>query len=73
MIHEADKCLKKQWEERFSSLPADSREALRDALLDLRKESLKKAEHSWKNHKGPMALYWKVVGVYSGHLARSLK
>jgi hypothetical protein len=24
-------------------------------------------------HKAPMALYWKVGGVYAGHLARSIK
>lgn len=27
----------------------------------------------WGRHKAPMALYWKVVGVYAGHIARALR
>lgn len=42
------------------------------ALLALREDALKRAQYCWEKHKAPMALYWKVIGVYSGHLARSL-
>ena len=73
MIHQADKQLKERWQERFRCLPQDSRDALRDALLDLRYDAQVRAEYCWRKHKAPMALYWKVVGVYAGHLARALK
>lgn len=72
MIHEADKTLKAAWAETFNVLDVAQRTALRVALLDLRKDALKRADHSWKRHKAPMALYWKVVGVYAGHLARAI-
>lgn len=73
MIHEADKTLKQSWLSRFTSLPDPAKAALRDALNDLRADALKRSNHCWKKHKAPMALYWKVVGVYAGHLARSIK
>lgn len=69
MIRQADKDLKKKWQDIFSSLPNDSKEALRMALDELHKDSLSKADHQWKKHKAPMAFYWKVVGVYAGHYA----
>jgi len=73
MIREADKDLKSRWAEIFRQLPPDAKRALYDALIELRQDALPRAEHSWKKKKGPMALYWKVVGVYSGHIARALK
>ena len=53
-------------------LPLTARIQLRNALLDLRKDSLERAQMQWKRHKAPMALYWKVVGVYAGHIARAI-
>jgi hypothetical protein len=41
--------------------------------MDLREDALKRAEYCWRKHKAPMALYWKVVGVYAGHLARVMR
>lgn len=73
MIREADKTLKSAWRHRFLSLPMEARSVLRSALMDLREDALARAEHCWKKHKAPMALYWKVVGVYSGHLARAIQ
>lgn len=73
MIREQDKKLKEGWSETFQRLPNDSKEALKQALSDLRDYSLVKAEYSWKKHKAPMALYWKCIGVYAGHLMRSIK
>ena len=35
-------------------------------------DALARAELQWKRHKAPMALYWKVGGVYAGHLARAI-
>lgn len=72
MIHEADKQLKRAWLQRFAGLPPDARAALRAALMDLRADALARAQVQWARHKAPMALYWKVVGVYAGHLARSI-
>jgi hypothetical protein len=72
MIHEADKQLKVRWKERFLMLPPEARTALKSALNDLRVDCQQKAKYSWKKHKAPMALYWKVVGVYAGHIARCL-
>lgn len=72
MIREADAALKTRWRSRFNNLSAEARTALRDALLELRKDALEMANHQWRRHKGPMALYWKVVGVYAGHIARVL-
>ena len=72
MIRNADKTLKARWLERFSGLPEPARHALREALWDLRHDALDRAEHCWRKHKAPMALYWKVVGVYAGHLSRSI-
>ena len=72
MIRNADRQLKSLWQTRFASLPAPARKALRAALLDLRSDALTRAETQWRRHKAPMALYWKVVGVYAGHLARAI-
>jgi len=58
---------------RLLALPEPSRHALRDCLVDLRKDAKSRAELSWKKSKGPMALYWKTISVYSGHLARALR
>ena len=73
MIRKADKELKQLWQARFAALPIEARGALQQALLDLRGDALARAEHCWYKHKAPMALYWKVVGVYAGHLARAMR
>jgi hypothetical protein len=54
-------------------LEAAPRAALRGLLLDLQADARARADKSWRTHKAPMALYWKAVGVYAGHLARLLK
>jgi hypothetical protein len=73
MIHKADKELKDKWAATFQQLPADSQFALKKALQELRADALHRSKHCWNRHKAPMALYWKVVGVYAGHIARILK
>jgi hypothetical protein len=72
MIHEADTELKKRWEAIFRELPDDAQIALKSCLLALHKDALARADYNWKKHKAPMALYWKVVGVYAGHIARAI-
>lgn len=73
MLRQADKQLKARWAERFGALPEPARRALREALLELREDALARAQVQWARHKAPMALYWKVVGVYAGHLARAMR
>lgn len=73
MIHSADRALKHAWRARFAALSPEARTSLREALLALRADALARAEHQWRRHKAPMALYWKVIGVYAGHLARCLR
>ena len=72
-IHRSDADLKHAWRARFQALPPAARHALRAALLDLREDALRRAQFQWRRHKAPMACYWKVVGVYAGHLARALR
>lgn len=73
MIRKADKELKLKWKAIFDQLPPDSRAQLKKALQELRTDALEKSNHCWKKHKAPMALYWKVIGVYAGHISRSIK
>ena len=37
------------------------------------KQGRAKSQKCWRQNKGPMALYWKVVGVYAYHLCRVLR
>lgn len=59
--------------QKLLALPAESRAALRAVLLEIRSEAQVKAEKSWRTHKAPMAVYYKVVAVWFGHLARLLR
>ena len=47
--------------------------ALAAVLRDLGDEADSKAEQSWRSHKGPMAAYWRAVGVYARHIARAVR
>lgn len=58
---------------RLNALPPAVRAELAVLLLELRDDARAKAEASWKRHKGPMAVYWRAVGVYAGHIARALR
>lgn len=57
----------------LDELSDDAREALRAILLNIRDDARVRAETCWRRHKAPMALYWKVVAVYAGHIARLLR
>jgi hypothetical protein len=54
-------------------LGPDGRRLLRGLLLDLAQDARARAEKAWRTHKAPMALYWKCVAVYAGHIARGLR
>lgn len=54
----------------IAALPDDARHALRKLLTDIRSDARARAEKCWRQHKAPMAAYWKAVAVYAGHTAR---
>jgi hypothetical protein len=53
-----------------SELTPDARAALANLLRDIQRDARDRAEQCWRRHKAPMAVYWKAVSVYAGHLAR---
>lgn len=57
----------------LTALPYDARQALKMLLRDIAKDAAARAQKSWTTHKAPMALYWKAVSVYAGHIARAIK
>ncbi|WP_428246763.1 hypothetical protein [Ferrovibrio sp.] len=59
--------------DRLRDLPPEVRSAVADILVDLGADAAAKAEYSWRKNKGPMAAYWKAVGVYSRHIARAIR
>jgi hypothetical protein len=58
--------------QRLASIDPDARAGLIDVLKEVRVDARERAEKCWRTHKAPMALYWKCVAVYAGHLARAL-
>jgi transposase len=48
------------------------KEFLSSVLKRLSKQWRGKAEYAWKNHKPPMAAYWKQNAVNARHLALAL-
>ena len=56
--------------QRIHALPPEARRALAALLLELSRDAREQAERSWRQHKAPMAAYWKAVSVYAGHLHR---
>jgi hypothetical protein len=59
--------------QRIQSLDAGTRALLRELLLEIRAAAQAKAELSWRKSKAPMAMYWKVCAVYTGHIVRLLR
>lgn len=56
----------------LQQLTAEQRAPLAIALRSIQADARLRADKCWKTHKAPMAVYWKAVGVYCGHLARVL-
>lgn len=56
-----------------ADLSPELRTFLAELLAALAIEARQKADDSWRRHKAPMALYWKAVSVYSGHIAKALR
>lgn len=57
---------------KLRSLPEPVRHHLRDLAREISADARVRAEKSWRTHKAPMAVYWKAIAVYAGHLARAL-
>jgi hypothetical protein len=58
---------------KLACLSPDVRHELGGLLLDLRTDAQTRADDCWRRHKAPMAVYWKGVAVYAGHIARVLR
>jgi hypothetical protein len=58
---------------RIMELDEGTRGVLRELFLDLKAAAAAKADECFRRHKWPIAVYWKAVGVYAGHIARVLK
>lgn len=58
---------------RAAAMPPEAREWLIAFLCDLRRDARERSASSWRAHKAPLAVYWKVVGVWSTHLIRTLR
>ena len=59
--------------QKLAALDAPSRAALRAVLEELRRDAHANAEHSWRKRKPVPAAYWRAVGVYAGHISRTLR
>lgn len=59
--------------QRLRELPPEARDALAAVLKDLSVDARGRAQRSWKQNKGPMAVYWKAVGAYATHLSRAVR
>lgn len=58
---------------KLQAMEPSIRHVLADVLIELKADAAARAQKCWRTHKAPMALYWKVVAVYAGHIARALK
>jgi len=56
--------------QRLRELSPETRAIVADLLRDLSGDARARAQKSWRQNKGPMAVYWKAVGAYSYHLYR---
>jgi hypothetical protein len=54
----------------IAALPPEARDALGALLRAIRADARERADKCWRQHKAPMACYWKAVSVYAGHAAR---
>lgn len=58
---------------RLQSLEPSVRAMLRDLFREIALDARERAAECWRRHKAPMAVYWKAVSVYAGHIAKVLK
>lgn len=58
---------------KLASLHPDALHALAELLQEIHVEAAVRAEHSWRTRKAPMAVYWRAVSVYAGHIRRAIR
>ncbi len=58
---------------RIADVSPEARQLLAELLGDIAKISASNAQKCWRIHKAPMALYWKVVGVWARHLRLAVR
>lgn len=56
----------------MQAAPAPLQAAFREVLVEMKRDAAARADHQWKKHKAPMAVYWNGISVYVGHLVRAL-
>lgn len=54
----------------LAKLSPECRAAMRGLLRDISADARARADKCWKQHKAPMAAYWKAVAVYANHASR---
>lgn len=59
--------------QRLLTLPSEQRSIIADILLEMTGDARARAQESWRKNKGPMAVYWKTLGVYTNHLRRIVR
>lgn len=57
----------------IKTLDASTRLYLKAGLDDLRRDAKARADKAWSTGKAPMALYWKCLAVYAGHISRLIR
>lgn len=55
-----------------AALEPAAKATLRDLLLEISDDACQRAQKCWRSHKAPMAVYWKVISIYTRHIARAL-
>lgn len=58
---------------KIAALPPETKKVLRELLLELKAHCRENAEVCWRKSKPPMAMYWKAMSVWIGHLALLLR
>lgn len=58
---------------KFATIQPAALDAFADLLLEIHTEAAERAEQSWRARKGPMAVYWRAVSVYAGHIRRAIR
>lgn len=58
---------------KLCALSLEQKAALAAVLYELGRDANLRAEGAWRSNKGPMAAYWKAVGVYARHIGRALR
>ena len=59
--------------EMFAELPAEVQQAWLDLFAEVSEQARETAEHTWRRHKAPMAVYWRWVAVYVRHFSVALR